>query len=122
MINAKQEFGNYGEEEAARYLQRINYNIIERNFTCKFGEVDIIAYDRFNNEIVIVEVKSRQQIKYGTPAEAVDQNKINHIKKVTEFYAYTKNLYSCNFRFDVIEILSFPSENLKLNHIIQAFE
>ena len=121
-MNYKQEFGNYGEEEAARYLQNINYKIIERNYSCKFGELDIIAYDCFNNEIVIVEVKSRQQMLYGSPAEAVDSNKKSHIKKATEFYACLNHLENYNFRFDVIEILSFPREKLKLNHIIQAFE
>ncbi len=118
----KKELGNEGETEAANYLERIGYKIIVRNFSCKIVGIDIIAYDIENDEIVFIEVKSRQQIKYGEPAEAIDTEKIKHIRRTAEYYAYINDIENSKFRFDVIEILSLPHEKLKLHHIIQAIE
>ena len=118
----KKEFGYEGETKACNYLENNEYDIIERNFSCKSGEIDIIAYDKKEDEIVFVEVKSRQQIKYGQPAEAVDLPKINHIRRTAEYYAYIKGLENSKFRFDVIEIKNLPNNKTRLHHIIQAFD
>ena len=58
MINQRQELGKEGEDFAADYLQKQGYEIIDRNFECKQGEIDIIAKDK--NEYVFIEVKTRQ--------------------------------------------------------------
>ena len=57
MINQRQELGKEGEDFAADYLQKQGYEIIDRNFECKQGEIDIIAKDK--NEYVFIEVKTR---------------------------------------------------------------
>ena len=115
------ELGFEGESEASNYLERIGYEIIKRNFSCKIGEIDIIAYDKECDEIVFVEVKSRYQIKYGAPAEAVDFQKTAHIRRTAEYYAYINNIEDHKFRFDVVEILHLPHKK-KLHHIIQAID
>lgn len=70
-----QELGKIGEELAAKYLTQNKYKIIQRNFRCKLGKIDIIAYDLKNKELVFFEVKTRSNFKYGRPSEAV--TKIN---------------------------------------------
>ena len=68
-LHIKKEFGNTGEDIATEYLEKQGYIILERNFYCKQGEIDIIAKDK--NEVVFVEVKSRSDVGYGLPSEAV---------------------------------------------------
>ena len=65
----KQETGRSGEEIASKYLERQGYEILDRNFNCNQGEIDIIAKDK--NEIVFIEVKTRTDISYGEASEAV---------------------------------------------------
>lgn len=78
--------GNAGEKIAKIYLERNKYKILETNFRCKQGEIDIIAKDK--KELVFIEVKTRKSIKYGLPAEAVNQVKQKHISKTAEYYIY----------------------------------
>ena len=118
----KKEIGFEGETEACNYLERLGYDIIKRNFSCKSGEIDIIAYDKSEDEIVFVEVKSRNQIKYGEPAEAVDLLKSKHIRRTAEYYAYINDIESHKFRFDVIEIYSVSYNKFHIHHIIQAID
>lgn len=113
----KQETGKIGEDIAVRYLQEKEYEIIERNFECKQGEIDIIAKDK--EEYVFVEVKTRTNETYGKPREAVDKIKKKHIYKSTEFYIYIHNLENEPIRIDVIEIYK-KKEKYMLNHIKQA--
>ena len=73
--------GKLGEDISCNYLEKSNYSIIERNFCCRDGEIDIIAYDNNSREIVFIEVKTRTNYKYGNPAEAIDSTKEIHIKR-----------------------------------------
>ena len=114
-----QEIGKKGEEIAATYFKKIGYNIIERNFSCWFGEIDIIAVDK--NEIVFIEVKTRTNAKYGAPSEAVNKIKQKHLKKATEYYIFKNNLAQEYIRFDIIEIAS-KGNSYTINHIKQALE
>ena len=118
----KKELGQEGELAACNYLEKNGYNILVRNFTCKSGEIDIIAYDKKEDEIIFIEVKSRYQSKFGEPAEAVDWQKIKHIYRTAEYYAYINNIEYHKFRFDVIEILNLPNKKQQIHHIIQAFD
>ena len=65
--------GRKGEDVVVDYLKNINYNILDRNFSCKQGEIDVIALD--GNYVVFVEIKSRTSTEYGLPSEAVTKNK-----------------------------------------------
>ncbi len=121
-MSYKKEFGAYGEETACDYLFNTGYSIIERNFTCKVGEIDIIAMDHSQkeDELVFVEVKTRSDNKYGRPAEAVNEFKKRHLYKAAEYYLMINHLESIFCRFDVIEILNEYYEPLQINHIKNA--
>lgn len=106
----KQEIGKKGEEFATEYLEEKGYQIIERNFKCKQGEIDIIAKEK--NEYVFIEVKTRTNSSYGMPSEAVDEKKQKHIWDAAKYYLYSHHLEKQYVRFDVIEVY--------LNHLKQT--
>lgn len=110
------EKGYLGESIALEYLVNSGADILEKNYRIRSGEIDIIA--KLNNEIVFVEVKSRSNIKYGYPSEAVNHRKINKILNVAKYYILINHLYNVPVRFDVIEVY-FKGE--KVNHIVNAF-
>ena len=106
--------GVKGEELAKKYLQRHHYKILEQNYATKLGEIDIIAYKQ--KTYIFVEVKARQDTRFGLPREAVTPYKQNKIKRVAEYYLLENNLLQKPFRFDCIEVLDG-----KINHIENAF-
>ena len=104
----KRTIGNIGEEMAVKYLIKNKYRILERNFRCKLGEIDIIAKDGVY--IVFVEVKMRKNSDFGMPAEAVNFYKQRKIIQVAQYYLMSKGI-EYNIRFDIVEILANIEEN-----------
>jgi putative endonuclease len=98
--------GKFGEKIAAFYLKSLNYKIIEKNFKCRYGEADIIAVS--GQDLIFIEIKTRQNINYGFPFESVTKNKLNNIKKISQYFLLSKNYfvkYNFNLRFDIISII-----------------
>lgn len=112
-----QELGQLGEKLAKKFLEEREYEIIGQNFRARQGEIDIIAKDK-DETIVFVEVKTRSTIEFGNPAEAVNENKIEHILKTAKYFIYSKKLSDKNIRFDIIEVFIFKGR-YKVNHIKQ---
>lgn len=112
----KQEIGKLGEDLATKYLEQQGYKVIERNFECRQGEIDIIAIDK--NELVFIEVKTRTNLKYGKPVEAVNQNKQKHLTKAVRYYLYSRHLENEFVRIDVMEIYLY-NHKYRVNHIKQ---
>ncbi len=110
----KKELGNFGEKLASEFLENNKYKILEKNFVCKQGEIDIVALDK--KEIVFVEVKTRTNTMYGLPSEAVNEIKQKHIFNSAKYYIYINNLYNEFIRFDVIEVY-IHDKKYKINHI-----
>ncbi|MEG0050724.1 MAG: YraN family protein [Terrisporobacter sp.] len=110
------EKGNLGEEIALKYLLSKGGKIIEKNYRTKIGEIDLIA--KINGELVFVEVKSRSNINYGYPCEAVNCKKRKKITNVAKYYILENCLQNISIRFDVIEIYL---NDKKINHIVNAF-
>ena len=116
-MNDKKELGKRGEDLASEFLEKENYEILDRNFRCAFGEVDIVGCK--NGEIVFVEVKTRTQDIFGMPAEAVNGMKRRHLYKVAESYLYKNNLLDFPISFDVIEVFLFE-DDFRIAHIQNA--
>ena len=118
MSRYNKNLGDFGESIAARYLEEEEYRILERNYTVKGGEIDIICMDR--EELVFVEVKTRKSDKYGLPSEAIDRRKAEHIRCAAERY-FEQNPMDCNIRFDAIEVYAANDggvyELFEINHI-----
>jgi putative endonuclease len=100
--------GNYGENLAIDFLKEKNYEIIERNYENKFGEIDIIAKE--NESIIFIEVKYRENLNFGEGIEAVDFYKRNHIRNVAKVFIMKNHLENSEIRFDVIEILKINTK------------
>lgn len=111
--------GELGEKEAAKHLQVNGYCIIERNFKCKLGEIDIIAKD--NNTIVFTEVKTRKNNSYGTPGQAVSIKKQKKIINTALYYLKTNNKFNENVRFDIVEVWLNQGVLKNINIIPNAF-
>ena len=121
MPDSRKELGAKGEKLAARFLRRKGYKIVQRNYRCKLGEVDIVAEQ--DKTLVFVEVRTKQTEKFGPPQSSVTSTKRRHISRVALFYIKEKGLVEQSCRFDVIAI-TFPSGSRKPNieHIENAFE
>lgn len=112
----RHETGKLGEDLAVKYLEKIGYKVIERNFTCKQGEIDIIAI--YQKELIFIEVKTRTNIKYGSPAEAVNRIKQKHLIKAVKYYIYSRHLENEFIRIDVMEVYIY-AHKYRINHIKQ---
>jgi len=113
-------FGNRGERLAAKHLRRQGYKIIARQFTNRYGEIDIIARD--GDCLVFVEVKTRKDNAAGDPAEAVNHAKQKQLTRAALGYLKSKGLLDARSRFDVIAI-TWPQDGSApdLRHIQNAF-
>lgn len=107
--------GEWGENIAAQFLIKKGYIIVERNFRCKLGEVDIIALD--GNDLVFIEVKTRQNQNYGLPCEAVNATKMRHLRRMATYYMAVCSAKYKDVRIDVIEILKTEEKKGYINHI-----
>ena len=118
MNNTKQIRGAKGEIAAQNYLKENGYSIIETNFKCHFGEVDIIASK--DDELTFVEVKTRGQEVFGTPAESITYHKQKHIYKVAEYYIYKNKILNMPISLDAVEVYLFDDAASKIEHIKNA--
>lgn len=108
--------GNAYEIRAASYLQSKGYFILEKNYRCRYGEIDLIVQSP-DKTIVFVEVKSRRSYSYGCAAEAITSDKREKIRKTSLFYIHERKLdWDQMYRYDVITF-----QNDILNHIENAF-
>ena len=112
------KLGKIGEDTATRYLEKMKYTILKRNYRNRRGEIDIIA--SYNRTLVVVEVKARSNNRFGNPIDAIDEIKINKIKECTKYYLYKEKKQFSEIRFDVIEIYQIK-EHYVVNHIKNAF-
>jgi len=111
------ELGRLGEELAAQYLLGKGYEVLERNWRNKHKEIDIIAKN--GEELVIVEVKTRQNDDYGEPDLAVTKAKQTKLIYAANAYIFDHSL-DCNTRFDIISIVFKEGEPI-IDHIVDAF-
>ena len=119
----RQGLGELGESLARKMFEEKGFRIVVQNFRCKAGETDLICTK--NKLLVFCEVKSRQSLMFGIPAEAVDLNKIRHIRRVASWYLsqnlnITRLYDDFDMRFDVVEVV-FVNEEYEINHIEDAF-
>lgn len=111
------ELGTLGEELAAQFLLREGYVILERNWTFQKAEIDIIAQK--NEQIIIVEVKTRNSDFFGDPQDFVTPGKIKLLVKAANEYIISNDL-DLEVRFDIIAVLKNQKVE-KLEHFENAF-
>lgn len=114
--------GELGEDVATNFLTAHGYRILERNFRCKGGEVDVIAREPDNGSLVFIEVKARRGLSYGVPQLAVTPFKQRQISKAALTWLSKNRLHDTNAQFDVIAILLSGDGLHKIEHIVNAFD
>ena len=119
MLNPKQLFGKESESLAVSHLKKNGYEILERNYRSKLGEIDIIAKDK--GTLVFVEVKAKRSDRFGNPKEAVTLKKQRKISQVALYYLNDTNQSRVKARFDVVAISSME-DRPSLEIIKNAFE
>ena len=100
------EVAGWGETEAARYLRRLGWEILEINWHCRYGEIDIIA--RQGEALVFVEVKARRSRSFGLPEEAITPSKRRRILRSAWTFLEERSLQAAAWRVDVIAIEGRP--------------
>lgn len=110
--------GEQAEQEALRFLQNNGLVLVERNYRCRTGEIDLVMND--GEMIVFVEVRYRKSARYGSAAESVDRHKQSRLITCANHYLTTKNL-NASARFDVIAMA--PDKNkIAIQWIQDAFQ
>jgi putative endonuclease len=110
--------GLYGERLAARYLQSIGYEIVERNWRCSIGEIDLVVRDKAR--WVFVEVKTRNGAGYGHPLEAITEEKLSRLRKLVCEWCRSRQLSGIDVRIDAVSVL-VDRGRVQLEHLKQVF-
>lgn len=113
------DFGKQAEQYAVEYLESKGYRIVAKNFRYQKAEIDIIA--EYENLLIIIEVKARANNLFIEPYEAVDKRKIKLIVSAADAFL-RENSYESEVRFDIVSIIRGEGNQLKIQHIENAFE
>jgi putative endonuclease len=117
-VRGRLPLGRRGERAAEKYLRRIGYRIVARNFRAAGAEIDIVAMD--GETIVFVEVKTRQSLAAGAPEEAVDLRKQTRMRRAAEAFARRYRADDYDMRFDIVAI-DASGERLEIELLRNAF-
>jgi len=119
MTTEKQNTGKIGEDIAVKFLEKNNYKILERNYRKPWGEIDIVASDAENNELVFMEVKTQNEKFEWRPEENITIHKKRQLSRIILTYLKTKNISeNQNWRVDVVAIkLNFKTKIAQIEHI-----
>ena len=123
MADERRQRGNRGEDAVARVLARRGYAVLERQYRCRWGEIDLIAWAP-EGVLCFVEVKSRTGARFAAPREAVTPAKQRRLRSAASWYLAQRGLDDPPCRFDVAEVLPstrFGWDKPDLNYIISAF-
>ena len=119
MTKERQELGRLGEDLALKRIRKLGYKLIEKNFRCALGEIDIIA--RHDEYLVFLEIKTRKGRPLAYAKEAVTAKKKRQISKAALFYMMENNCSDVKSRFDVVAV-SIYDEKAEIEVIKDAFE
>ena len=119
MTTQRQELGAYGEQVAADHLRGQGLVILDRNWRCAEGEVDLILRD--GDDIVFCEVKTRRGEMFGSPAESIGPRKVRRLRRLAARWLDEAGLHAQGIRFDVVEVRRERNGTDQVAHIRAAF-
>lgn len=108
--------GDRGEELACAHLEALGWQVVERNWRCRQGEIDVVARDP-DGELVFCEVKTRRSTRLGLPVEAVSPAKARRLRVLAWAWIQARKERPGRFRIDLIGVLSLPGEEPRLDHL-----
>jgi putative endonuclease len=119
MTKARQAVGSYGERLAARHLEAAGLVVLDRNWRCSDGEVDLILRD--GDDVVFCEVKTRRSARFGSPAEAVSRAKVRRLRRLAGRWLAESTVRPREVRFDVVSVVPQPRGAALVEHLRAAF-
>jgi putative endonuclease len=114
-VAAKDRLGRYGEDVAARHLAEQGLVVLQRNWRCELGEIDIVARD--GASLVVCEVKTRRTGACGLPVEAVTARKAARLRRLAARWVSESGLHPADIRIDVVSVLSPPRGAAVVEHL-----
>jgi putative endonuclease len=114
-MNAKDVLGQQGEQVAASFLAEAGLTVLERNWRCKEGEIDIVALT--GRTLVICEVKTRSGVRYGAPIEAITRQKARRLRKLAVLWVNAHELIFEEIRIDIVGVLRDASGEFTIEHV-----
>jgi putative endonuclease len=114
-MRAKDVLGKSGERAAADYLQSHGMRILDQNWRCDIGEIDIVAVDR--SVFVVCEVKTRSGVRYGTPIEAVTRVKLRRLRRLAVAWLNAHGVRFDQVRIDVVGIVCEGTGGFTIEHV-----
>jgi putative endonuclease len=112
---AKDVLGREGEQAAVSYLESLGFRILDRNWRCAGGEIDIVAAER--HTFVVCEVKTRSGTRYGTPLEAVGRAKQRRLRRLAALWLFAHGVRFDQIRIDVLGLLRDGSGGFTIEHV-----
>ncbi len=112
--------GDRGEMAACEFLRSEGYQVLEKNYKCKLGEIDLIA--RRDGRLAFIEIKTRTSDRFGMPQEAVDLKKQKKILNLAQWYLKEKKIEKTPIAFDVVAVLWKEGASPVVRLITDAFE
>jgi putative endonuclease len=116
---SKDVLGRRGEDLAAEFLTEQGLVVLDRNWRCRHGELDIVCTD--SRQLVVCEVKTRSSTRYGLPAEAVDARKAHRIRQLAGAWLAAHHVPWVEVRYDVLAVLAEPGAPVRVHHYEAAF-
>lgn len=113
------QLGKKAEKLAEKFLRRKGHRLRARNYSCKYGEIDLIT--QYKNTIVFVEVRSQSSAKWGMPWDNLSRDKKEKVKRTARNYLYKYRLSNKPFRFDFIQLIFDGESAPEIDHIEDAF-
>ena len=110
------EVGDQGERLAGEHLEALGWQVVERNWRCREGELDIVAVDP-EGTLVFCEVKTRRSTRFGTPVESVTPEKARRLRRLAWGWLRAHDRHGSGFRIDVIGVLQLPGQETTLQHL-----
>lgn len=114
-MQAKDVLGRDGEQAAVAYLEGLGFRILDRNWRCADGEIDIVAVER--HTFVVCEVKTRSGTRYGTPLEAVGRAKHRRLRRLAVAWLNAHGVRFDQIRIDVVGLLYEGSGGFTIEHV-----
>jgi putative endonuclease len=118
-VSTTTELGAHGERIAAAYLSRAGLRVLDRNWRCREGELDIVA--REGSALVFCEVKTRRGLGFGHPVEAVTPAKQRRLRLLAQRWLAAHDEHAPDLRFDVVGVLVRPAAPALVTHLRAAF-
>jgi putative endonuclease len=107
--------GRYGEDVAVRHLQDCGLVVLDRNWRCEVGEIDIVARD--GRVLVVCEVKTRRGTGYGAPVEAVTARKLRRLRRLALRWLEERGIHAPEIRFDIVGVTRPASGDPVVEHL-----